>query len=183
VSRGDSAVEHVEVRAYTIPTDAPESDGTLEWDETTIVVVRCNAGGQSGLGYTYGELATSTFVDTKLRGIVEGRSVGDVGATWRDMGAAIRNAGRPGLGMMAIAAVDIALWDLRAKLLDEPLIGILPTFHDAVPVYGSGGFCSYSLERLADQLGGWAEAGIPRVKMKVGRRPDEDPARLNAGVM
>jgi L-alanine-DL-glutamate epimerase-like enolase superfamily enzyme len=96
------------------------------------------------------------------------------------MGAAIRNAGRPGLGFMAVSAVDTALWDLKARLLGVPLVDALDRAHDTVPVYGSGGFCNYSLERLREQLGDWVEAGIPRVKLKVGRDPGEDAARLDA---
>jgi L-alanine-DL-glutamate epimerase-like enolase superfamily enzyme len=178
VTGRDATIDRVRADAYTIPTDAPESDGTLEWHETTIVVVHCDADGETGLGYTYGDASIEAFVANELRGVVEGRSVGGIGHAWHDMCAAIRNAGRPGLGMMAVSAVDIALWDLRARTLGLPLVALLPAFHDEVPVYGSGGFCSYSLERLGEQLSGWVDAGIPRVKMKLGRRPDEDPARL-----
>jgi L-alanine-DL-glutamate epimerase-like enolase superfamily enzyme len=59
-----------------------------------------------------------------------------------------------------------------------PLADALPRFHDAVPIYGSGGFTSYSDDRLREQLGGWASGGIPRVKMKVGREPGKDPGRV-----
>jgi L-alanine-DL-glutamate epimerase-like enolase superfamily enzyme len=96
------------------------------------------------------------------------------------MGRRLRNAGRPGAGFMALSAVDAALWDLKARLLDMPLVDLLPSVRHEVPVYGSGGFCSYSLERLGEQLGGWVADGIPRVKLKIGRRPQEDPVRLDA---
>jgi L-alanine-DL-glutamate epimerase-like enolase superfamily enzyme len=90
----------------------------------------------------------------------------------------IRNAGRVGVGAMAVSAVDIALWDLRAKLLDVCLADALPRFHSGVPVYGSGGFTSYTRDRLSEQLEAWVDAGLPRVKVKVGREPGEDPSRL-----
>jgi L-alanine-DL-glutamate epimerase-like enolase superfamily enzyme len=80
---------------------------------------------------------------------------------------------------MAVAAVDIALWDLHARLLGVPLYRALPACHDHVPVYGSGGFTNYPLHRLAEQLGGWVEQGIPRVKLKTSRHPDADPQRLS----
>jgi L-alanine-DL-glutamate epimerase-like enolase superfamily enzyme len=96
------------------------------------------------------------------------------------MGRELRNIGRPGLGFMALSAVDIALWDLQARLREKPLVELLGATRDEAPVYGSGGFTSYSLERLRAQLSGWIEAGIPRVKIKVGRSPDEDPERLQA---
>lgn len=60
------------------------------------------------------------------------------------------------------------------------VLDLLPSFRREVPVYGSGGFTSSSLERIAGQLGGWVELAIPRVKMKVSRHPDQDPARLDA---
>jgi L-alanine-DL-glutamate epimerase-like enolase superfamily enzyme len=174
------AVDQVDVSAYTIPTDEPESDGTLEWDETTIVVVEVGAGGETGLGYTYGPKAVATLVEEKLADVLSGSDPMSVGGSWAEMGRQLRNAGRPGIGSMAIAAVDIALWDLKARLRGMPLVEALEAEGEAVPLYASGGFTSYSNERLAEQLGGWADAGFTRVKMKVGREPDRDPVRLDA---
>jgi L-alanine-DL-glutamate epimerase-like enolase superfamily enzyme len=177
---GLAPLERLEVNAFTIPTDEPESDGTLEWDSTTIVVVEAHSGGKTGLGYTYCDAAAAEVVSSQLAGVVEGEDVMDVRALWSRMGKQLRNAGRPGIGFCAVSAVDQALWDLKARLLDIPLVVLLGAAHDDVPIYGSGGFCSYTDERLCEQLGGWAKAGIPRVKMKVGRDPDRDPARLDA---
>jgi L-alanine-DL-glutamate epimerase-like enolase superfamily enzyme len=81
---------------------------------------------------------------------------------------------------MAIAAVDLALWDLKARLLGLPLCRLIGMAHDRVPVYGSGGFTAYPVERLTEQLAGWVQSGIPRVKMKIGSQPDDDPARVRA---
>ena len=173
-------VERLDVSAYTIPTDEPESDGTLEWDSTTIVIAEAHAGGKAGLGYTYCDSAAAEVISSQLAGVVEGEDVMDVRAAWLRMGAQVRNAGRPGIGFCAVSAVDQALWDLKARLLGVPLVVLLGAAHDDVPIYGSGGFTSYSNERLCEQLGGWAEAGIPRVKMKVGRDPEHDPVRLDA---
>jgi len=171
-------VERIEVSAYTVPTDFPESDGTLRWDSTTMVLVEAIGGGRRGLGYTYGDVSVGKFVESKLASSVEGADAMSPPAAWKAMQEAIRNAGRPGVGAMAISAVDIALWDLKARLLGVALADALPRFYAAVPVYGSGGFTSYSNERLRDQLGDWASEGIPCVKMKVGREPQEDPERL-----
>jgi L-alanine-DL-glutamate epimerase-like enolase superfamily enzyme len=173
-------VDSVSVSAYTIPTDAPESDGTAEWDSTTCVVVELRAGGESGLGYTYAPAAAGKLVEEKLGEIVEGSDPFAVAETWEKMGAALRNAGRPGIGFMAISAVDQALWDLKARLLGLPLVDLLGRAREGAPIYGSGGFTSYSLERIREQLGGWVEQGIPRVKMKVSRDPGHDPERLDA---
>jgi L-alanine-DL-glutamate epimerase-like enolase superfamily enzyme len=174
------SIEKVEVSAYTVPTDSPESDGTLGWDSTTMVLVEAAGGGERGLGYTYGDVSVGKFVESKLAAVVEGADAMSPPAAWAAMQRAIRNAGRQGVGAMAVSAVDIALWDLKARLLGVPLADALPRFHEAVPIYGSGGFTSYPLERLQEQLGGWVESGIPRVKMKIGREPERDPGRIHA---
>jgi L-alanine-DL-glutamate epimerase-like enolase superfamily enzyme len=174
----DAAVERLDVSVYTVPTDFPESDGTADWDSTTMVLVEAHAAERTGLGYTYGDAATGTLVHEMLAGVVEGRDALAVTASWEALGRACRNLGRPGLASMAIAAVDMALWDLKARLLDLPLATLLDAAHESVPVYGSGGFTSYPDARLVEQLSGWVEQGIPRVKMKVGREPDRDLHRV-----
>jgi L-alanine-DL-glutamate epimerase-like enolase superfamily enzyme len=172
-------VDRLETSCFTIPTDEPESDGTLEWDSTTIVVVEAVGGGRRGIGWTYAPDAAGKVVDGKLASIVAGRDVDDLAALWLELGAQLRNAGRPGIAHCALSAVDLALWDLRARLHDVPLAALLPAVRRSVPIYGSGGFCSYSDERLREQLGGWVAEGIPRVKMKLGRDPARDPHRLD----
>ncbi|HEY7019252.1 MAG TPA: enolase C-terminal domain-like protein [Gaiellaceae bacterium] len=173
-------IERLAVSAYEIPTDEPESDGTAEWDSTTIVVVEASAGGETGLGYAYAPAAAGVLIREQLAERVEGADALSPAETWPRLAASLRNAGRPGIGFCALAAVDIALWDLKARLLGLPLVDVLPRVHDAVPVYGSGGFCSYSNERLREQLSGWVDQGIPRVKMKISREPEYDALRLDA---
>jgi L-alanine-DL-glutamate epimerase-like enolase superfamily enzyme len=170
----------MKVQSFEIPTDEPESDGTLEWDSTTIVVVEVEARGQTGLGYTYADASVATLIESKLAPLLADHDAMAPPATWMRMRAALRNVGQQGAGAMAVSAVDIALWDVKAKLLGLPLADALPRFHDAVPLYGSGGFTSYSLERLHEQLRDWVDQGFKRVKMKVGRDPGADPERLDA---
>lgn len=166
------------VAAFTVPTEGPESDGTLEWTSTTIVIVEAKAGRVSGLGYTYGDTAVATLIRDLLFPLLRGRDVMDVTGSWVAMTRAIRNQGRPGIASMAIAAVDAALWDLKARLLNLPLVKLLGAVRDQVPVYGSGGFTSYPVDRLQRQLAGWVNRGIRAVKMKVGRSPSEDGLRV-----
>ncbi|OHZ00126.1 enolase C-terminal domain-like protein [Salinicola sp. MIT1003] len=173
-------IEGIEVAAYEIPTDEPESDGTLAWDSTGMVLVELSAGGKTGLGYTYGSPACAALIESKLADVVEGRNVMATRECWLAMVESIRNLGRPGICSMAIAAVDIALWDLKARLLELPLVTLLGGVRSSVPVYGSGGFTSYSETRLREQLAGWVTSGIPRVKMKIGRYPHDDLARIRA---
>jgi L-alanine-DL-glutamate epimerase-like enolase superfamily enzyme len=174
------AVEAVDVSTYVIPTDAPESDGTLEWDRTTLVVVEISAGGVRGLGYTYASVATAAVVREHLAKLVVDGDVFAIGAINARMLEAIRNLGRSGIVATAISAVDTALWDAKARLLGLPLAVALGFARPGVPAYGSGGFTSYTVGRLQEQLGGWAEQGMKLVKMKVGRGAPEDPGRVHA---
>lgn len=176
----EAPVNSLAASTYTIPTDAPEGDGTLRWDATTIVVVEAWSAGESGLGYTYANEATASLVLDELAAIVEGADAMAPPAIWAEMVAETRNLGRPGIVSMAIAAVDTAIWDLKARLQGVPLYVLLGPARESVPIYGSGGFTTYSESRLIEQLSGWVERGIPRVKMKVGAEPAKDPARAAA---
>ncbi len=171
-------VEDLRVSAFDVPTDAPESDATLEWDSVTLVLVEARSRGKTGLGFTYGHPAVASLVDTKLSGVVAGCDAFDVRGASERMRAEVRNLGGPGMTALAMSAVDNALWDLKARLLDVPLVKLLGQVRDACPVYGSGGFTSYSVAQLGEQLAGWVEKGVAKVKIKVARHPSQDPERL-----
>jgi L-alanine-DL-glutamate epimerase-like enolase superfamily enzyme len=159
------AIEDVAASVYVIPTDAPEADGTLAWDETTMVLVTAMAGGEVGMGWTYAAAAARAVVADVLAGVVVGRSPLDVAGA----AEAVRNIGRGGVAATAISAVDIALWDLKARLIGLPVASLLGRARSDVPVYGSGGFTSYDERRTREQLSGWVEKDrIPRVKIKIG---------------
>ena len=166
------------VAAYTVPTDAPEADGTFSWSSTTMVLVRLEAGGKWGIGYTYADAATGKVVQKLLEKVVQGCDVFDHGAILQAMFQQVRNSGETGVTSMAISAIDNALWDLRARLLDVSLVSLLGSVRHGIPVYGSGGFTSYDDGQLERQLGGWAEQGFRMVKMKVGTHPADDPRRV-----
>ena len=174
------AIENLEVSAFTIPTSAPEADGTLAWNETTIVVVQVSADGVHGLGYTYANASTAHLIDSLLKPLVAGSDCVRTAEIWSTMRRAVRNLGAAGICAMAIAAVDIALWDLKARCWRTPLYRLLGGARTRIPVYGSGGFVSYSTKQLESQLGGWASDGMRAVKMKVGAHPEDDVARVRA---
>ena len=175
------AIEGVAARVFRIPTDAPEADGTISWDHTTMVLVEVTAGGERGIGYTYGAPEAAGIVNGKLADTLRRQDAFDIPALWLGMVGAVRNMGWRGVCANAISAVDTALWDLKAKLLGLPLYALLGAERRQVPIYGSGGFTSYSIERLERQLSGWVEQeGCRWVKMKVGSEPDEDYKRVQA---
>ena len=166
--------------AYTIPTDAPEGDGTFQWDQTTLVLVEMEAGDAHGLGYTYSHAVTAPLARDLMKHAVEGADPFAIPAIFEKIRELQRNYGSGGIAATALSAIDMALWDLKAKLLGRPLVGLLGQVRESAPVYGSGGFTTYSDAQLRGQLGGWVEQGIPRVKMKIGAHPEQDCARVKA---
>jgi L-alanine-DL-glutamate epimerase-like enolase superfamily enzyme len=172
------SIESVEASAFTIPAEQPEQDGTLEWSKTTLLLVQARAGGVTGTGYSYTHPAAAGVVNSLLAEVVRGYDPLAAGRAWAAMGRAVRNFGQTGLVSTAVSALDVALWDLKARLLSRSLVDVLDAVHDAVPVYGSGGFCNYTDGQLAEQLAGWVQAGIPQVKMKTGADPGRDRQRL-----
>jgi L-alanine-DL-glutamate epimerase-like enolase superfamily enzyme len=162
-------VAGLDAAVYVVPTDAPEADGTLAWDKTTLVLVTARAGGQQGIGWSYTAAAAAQVVTGILSEVVTGRNALDVAGANEAMTRALRNVGRPGIGAMALSAADIALWDLKARLLSCPVAGLIGRTRDDVPVYGSGGFTTYDDARTREQLSGWVDKDrIPRVKIKIG---------------
>jgi L-alanine-DL-glutamate epimerase-like enolase superfamily enzyme len=176
--RAEAPIEQLTVQVCKIPTDRPEADGTISWDSTTLVVVEVSAGGKQGLGYTYASTAAGRLIHDKLASVVRGMDALAIPAAWRAMVHEVRNIGRPGIASMAISAVDAALWDLKGKLFDAPVVTLLGAARPSVPVYGSGGFTSYTLQELSEQLASWVAQGIGRVKMKIGSHPEDDPDRV-----
>ncbi len=180
-ARPDAAIRALRVAAYRIPTDAPEADGTFAWDATTLVLVELDAGGQTGLGYTYADASLVRLIDGHFRDLLVNADALGIGAINERLWASVRNLGRSGLAACAISAVDCALWDLKARLLDLPLAQLLGMRRTHIAVYGSGGFTSYDDARLRKQLGRWAhEDGCRWVKMKVGADADRDSERVRA---
>lgn len=176
----EQAIERLTVRVYRVPTASHESDGTLEWDATTLVYVEIFAGGSTGIGFTYADAATARLITETLAPAIAGKDALQTGRLWLEMSAAVRNLGRSGVASMAISAVDVALWDLKAKLYNLPVSLLLGAARDRVEIYGSGGFTSYGVDQLSEQLASWVRDGMRYVKMKIGREPASDPQRVRA---
>jgi L-alanine-DL-glutamate epimerase-like enolase superfamily enzyme len=173
-------IERLQARAFEVPTDRPEADGTISWSSTTLVLVEAFGGGNSGIGYSYTDRSAVGLVAGKLADTVQGKDAFAPQAAWLAMQRSVRNLGREGLAATAISAVDTALYDLKARLMQVPLVQLLGSYRVAVPIYGSGGFTSYSDDELSRQLSGWVmEQGCRYVKMKVGSEPELDPHRVD----
>lgn len=170
-------VERIEAAAYTIPTERPEADGTLTWSDTTLVTVTITAGGEAGWGWTYGPPACARLVHDQLTGGVVGSDALAIAEVHASLRAAVRNVGWPGVASYAVSAVDVALWDLKARLLGVPLHRLLGAGRDEVPVYGSGGFTSQTDAELREQVEGWLGHGVKAVKLKIGESWGAEPGR------
>jgi L-alanine-DL-glutamate epimerase-like enolase superfamily enzyme len=179
--RQGPAIGALKAEAFRIPTDTPEADGTLSWDSTTLVLVRLEAGGETGLGYTYADAAIVPLLLGLIAQTLQGRNCFDIPECWQAMQRAVRNLGRSGLAACAISAVDTALWDLKARHLGLALANLLGREREFVRIYGSGGFTNYTDEQLRKQLSEWVgRDGCRFVKMKVGSDPERDPERVAA---
>ena len=178
--RPETPLSTVHAAAFRVPTDGTEADGTLAWDSAVVVVVNAEAGGKTGLGYSYGAPEAASPINGTLAPVLAGTDSLDIQAGHRAMRRRVRNMGASGIAATAISAVDVALWDLKARLLDLPLARLLSMRRPTVPVYGSGGFTNYDNARLRDQLAGWVAQGCQWVKIKVGTDPDRDPQRMAA---
>ena len=164
----DTPVKALDVAVYRLPTDRAEADGTLQWDATTAIVVQALAGDCTGIGWTYADQATAAVVRGLLSDVVCGRSALRPQEATHAMARAARNAGVPGLIAMAISAVDVALWDLKARLLDVPLPVLLGVVRQDSAAYASGGFTSYDDATTRRQLEDWLDRGFEQMKIKIG---------------
>jgi L-alanine-DL-glutamate epimerase-like enolase superfamily enzyme len=179
-SSGFARINQIRVRAFKIPTPYPESDGTLVWNETVLVLVELRADGAHALGFGYADLATAHFITTHFLELLKNADSTNIPFLHEQLIHRLRNMGRPGIASMALSIVDIALWDLKARLLGIPLIQLWGSMRPSIPVYASGGFTSYSLIELCAQMSEWKAAGMTRVKMKVGQHPEQDVERVRA---
>jgi L-alanine-DL-glutamate epimerase-like enolase superfamily enzyme len=171
-------VKKVNTSAYKVATDAPEADGTLRWDSTTLVLVEVEAADKKGIGYTYANESAAFLIERKLKDLVLQKNALDIQGINSFLTQQIRNSGTCGITMMAISAIDNALWDLKSKIFHVPLCKLIGQVKDAMLIYGSGGFTSYNKKQLQQQFTHWAEKSIQYMKMKVGTQPDTDVQRV-----
>ena len=163
---------------YNIPTATPEADGTFEWSSTTMILVELEAAGKKGLGYTYANISVATLIEKSLKELVIGKDAMNIIAIRTQLIQHIRNNGVCGIAFMAVSAIDNALWDLKAKILELPLCTLFGQAKEGMLLYGSGGFTNYTDEQLEEQFEHWLKQGIRYVKMKIGRDEKRDTERV-----
>ncbi|NIP46914.1 MAG: uroporphyrinogen decarboxylase [Gammaproteobacteria bacterium] len=181
-------IENVQVDHFRIPLPVVLSDSTHgEMSHFGLVTVRIDrTDGQQGLGYTYcvgdaGGDAIRSLVERDLAPVLLGLPSDAVEEIWDRMWWHLHFVGRGGIAAFAMAAVDIALWDLRAKSVDQPLWRFLGGEDPNVTAYAGGIDLQFSLDELEAQTRGFLDSGFRAIKMKVGRDElAEDKERVTA---
>jgi L-alanine-DL-glutamate epimerase-like enolase superfamily enzyme len=178
-------IEGVETAYYRLPLEAMGDAGHGAIDSEEIITVKLRAGGLEGHGYAYtigrGGRAVHALIEHDLAPLLAGRDAADIAGLWELMWQRLLYVGRGGLASFAIAALDIALWDLRGLLQSKPLYALLGAKAREIPAYGSGVDLPKPLDALLEQTEGFLARGLPGVKVKIGKRdPDEDEARVAA---
>ena len=152
------------VQDATLPQASPGTGGRGQ----LFVHVKTDEG-LEGLGIGQASPGVRQVVESGLRGVLIGEDPFNIEKLWRDMFRQVRGYGRKGVAFCGVSAVDIALWDLKAKALGLPLYRLLGPCVESVPVYGSGGWTNLGERELLDEMTSYIDRGIRRVKMKVGK--------------
>ena len=181
-------IETVDCDLFCIPLPQVLTDSTHgEMKHFSLVTVRVrDSDGAEGLGYTYtvGKTGGPSLVAMLTHDVFPLLADEDprrIEYLWEKMWWALHYVGRGGIASFAISAVDIALWDLRAKRASEPLWQLLGGHDNRVRAYAGGIDLQLSLDQLRDQTQQNLDRGFRAIKMKVGRdRLAEDVERVAA---
>ena len=180
-------IREIQADHYRIPLPVALSDsthGTIRHFDLVTVRVRDGAGGE-GVGYTYtvgaGGAAVLALVARDLAPLLGGRDPDRIEELWQTMWWTLHYGGRGGAQALAMSAVDIALWDLRARRQGAPLWRLLGGFDPRVPCYAGGIDLDFTLDALLRQTDDNLARGFRAIKMKVGRPSlHDDVARVRA---
>ena len=175
-----------DVSIYYVSTEdcAGVGDSTLRYDKASMAIIELKTdAGLSGYGITIKD-DIADLVKNRLKPILIGRDPLDIEDLWQEMFLQMRGAGRKGLCLVALSAVDIALWDLKGKILNLPLYKIFGGSKKFIPTYSSGGWTSYTMEELLNEMKSFVDLGYTTIKMKVGvefgKNIKEDARRVRA---
>jgi len=181
----ENKIASVEPGHYRIPLPVALSDsthGTMTGFD--IVTVRISdQDGAEGVGYTYTAASSAAAIHAQiehdLAPLLLGQSADRIETLWQQMWWRVHYAGRGGSASFAISAVDIALWDLKARKCGQPLWRLLGGNDPKVPCYAGGIDLQFPIDQLLEQTRNNLGLGFRAIKMKVGRpRLSEDLARV-----
>lgn len=166
-------IERVRVHLVAQPVTSGCADATRKVESIGFTIVRITTkSGIEGFGVTYNEVggeATKVLIDQNIAPKMIGRDPFETEKLWNEMAAYLRGVGRKGLMWCAYSAVDIALWDIKGKMLGIPLYKLFGGTDPKVPVYGSGGWTSYSDDELVAEMKSLVDDdGYSTIKFKVG---------------
>jgi len=178
-------IERIETGYYRLPLEPMGDAGHGFIDSEELITLKLHAEGLTGHGYSYtigrGGRAVKSVIDHDLAPLLVGQDASDIRGLWDMMWQRLLYVGRGGLVSFAIAAVDIALWDLRGLREGRPLYALFGAEAREIPAYGSGVDLPKPLDALLKQTEGFVEKGFPGVKVKVGRpEAGEDEERVGA---
>jgi len=168
----DQKIANVQVFLVSHPIQQGLADATRKVENIGFTIIQLTTDqGITGFGVTYNEVggeATKIMIETNIAPRIIGKSVFATEDIWQDLFQYLRGVGRKGLTYCAISAVDIALWDLKGKLLNLPLFRLFGGTKTKIPVYASGGWTSYEDEQLVEEMQGFVAQGYQMIKFKVG---------------
>jgi L-alanine-DL-glutamate epimerase-like enolase superfamily enzyme len=178
-------IERVETAYYRLPLEPMGDAGHGAIDTEELITLELHAEGLVGHGYSYtigrGGRAVRSLIDDDIVPMILGQNAADIQALWDLTWQRLLYVGRGGLAAFAIAAVDVALWDLHGVREGKPLYALLGAEPREIPAYGSGVDLPKPLDELLAQTECFMERGLPGVKVKIGRRePHEDEERVEA---
>jgi len=178
-------IERIETEYYRLPLEAVGDAGHGILDSEELITLTLHAEGIEAHGYTYtigrGGHAIKAMIDHDLAPLLLGQDASDIQGLWNLMWQRLLYVGRGGIASFAIAAVDVALWDLHGLHEQKPLYALFGAQARDIPAYGSGVDLPKSLDDLLRQTESFLERGFPGVKVKIGRRdPREDEERVGA---
>jgi L-alanine-DL-glutamate epimerase-like enolase superfamily enzyme len=179
-------IRDIQTTLLSVPLNPPIADAThvlhhIQWILVKVLTDEGLQGNSLMLTFDYGPELLRGIIDVELKKLLLGKDPRDIAGLWQACFSHCEYIGQTGVAAWGIAAVDIALWDLLGQQLGVPVCRLLGSNRDRVPVYGSGGWLSYSVDELLGEVTGYLKRGFTMVKMKVGRADiRQDAERVRA---
>lgn len=174
-------IKKIDVHLVSARITSGIADATRAVDKIGMLVVRVTTDqGLEGIGVTYNETggeATKVLIEKVMAPELIGRDPLANEVIWNEMAQYLRGVGRKGLMFCALSAIDIALWDLKGKIVNLPLYRLWGGTETHIPVYGSGGWTSYTDEELVEEVKRMVGMGYSTIKFKVGYGGGKKPLR------